>query len=148
MGSNRSTLYIVLAVLLLGAGAYWYLNHGSAGGQADPLTAEGKAYVDNLRLSDVGMKATESYVGQTIVEIEGKIGNAGPRPLEQVEVYCIFYDAYGQMVLRKRLPIVAANKGGVLAPGGTRSFRLPFDDLPASWNQAMPHLVIASVKFA
>ena len=37
---------------------------------------------------------------------------------------------------------------GGLKPGETKSFRLPFDDLPASWNQAMPQLVIAGVKFS
>jgi hypothetical protein len=126
----------------------FYLNRTSSSAQTDPLTPEGKAYVENLRLSDVGMKATESYVGQTIVEIEGKIGNAGPRTLDQVEVYCVFYDAYGQMVLRKRLAIVASSKGGALPPGGSRAFRLPFDDLPQSWNQAIPRLVIASVRFS
>ena len=35
-----------------------------------------------------------------------------------------------------------------LKPGETKSFRLPFDDLPQSWNQAMPQLVIAGVKFS
>lgn len=145
---NRAKLYVILALLAVGAGLGYYLTRTSSTAQTDPLTPEGKAYVENLRLSDVGMKATESYVGQTIVEIEGKIGNVGTRALDQVEVYCIFYDAYGQMVLRKRLAIVASNKGGALQPGGNRSFRLPFDDLPPSWNNAMPHLVIASVKFS
>jgi hypothetical protein len=147
-GSNRASLYVLAILFVLGGAAGWYLNRGSTAAQSDPLTPEGKAYVENLRLSDVGMKATESYVGQTIVEIEGKIGNVGTRSLDQVEVYCIFYDSYGQLVLRKRLAIVASNKGGPLQPGGSRAFRLPFDDLPPSWNNAMPHLVIASVKFS
>jgi len=105
------------------------------------------AYVRNLKLDDVTMKATSSYVGSDIVEIEGKIGNAGDRPLETVEIYCVFRDAYGQLVLRKRLPIVSLRMGG-LKPGETKSFRLPFDELPESWNQAMPQLVIAGVKFS
>jgi hypothetical protein len=41
----------------------------------------------------------------------------------------------------------SAGNGG-LKPGETKSFRLPFDDLPDSWNQAMPQLVIAGVKFS
>jgi hypothetical protein len=81
------------------------------------------------------------------VEIEGKIANAGDRPLDTVEIYCVFRDPYGQLVLRRRLAIVSPRMGG-LKPGETKSFRLPFDDLPASWNQAMPQLVIAGVKFS
>ena len=82
-----------------------------------------------------------------VVEIEGKIGNTGDRPLDVVEIYCMFYDTYGQMVLQPRVPIVSARMGG-LKPGETKSFRLPFDEIPESWNQAMPQLVIAGVKFS
>ena len=46
-----------------------------------------------------------------------------------MEIYCVFYDPYGQLVLRKRVPIVSARMGG-LKPGETKSFRLPFDELP------------------
>jgi hypothetical protein len=107
--------------------------------------------VRNLQLADVGMKGTDCYVGQTIVEIVGNITNGGARGLDTVEIYCIFYDAYGQLVLRKRLPIVGGGvhgKTGGLKPGETKAFRLPFDELPQSWNQAMPQLVIAGMKFS
>jgi hypothetical protein len=141
-------LYVlgVIAVLSGALFAYtqWVARHPA---QEIALTPEAKAYVRNLKLDDVTMKATSSYVGADIVEIEGKIGNAGDRVLDTVEIYCVFRDAYGQLVLRKRLPIVSPRMGG-LKPGETKSFRLPFDDLPESWNQAMPQLVIAGVKFS
>ena len=50
------------------------------------------------------------------------------------------------MVLRERVPIVSA-KIGELAPGETKPFRLAFDNVPESWNQAMPQLVIARIEF-
>ncbi len=52
------------------------------------------------------MKATESYVGQTVTEIEGKIANAGDRTVQHADVYCVFYNAYGEVILRERVPIV------------------------------------------
>ena len=55
-----------------------------------PLTPEAKAYVKNLQLSDVEIKANKSYLNQMVVEIDGKIGNAGDRPLDTVEIYCAF----------------------------------------------------------
>lgn len=140
-------LYTFGAIVLIAAALYgtmrWSDQHSA---QELALTPEAKAYVRNLKLDDVTMKATGSYIGQDIIEIEGKIGNAGERALDTVEIYCVFRDAYGQLVLRKRLPIVSPRIGG-LKPGETKPFRLPFDDLPASWNQAMPQLVIAGVKF-
>ena len=138
--------YIVAAVALVGGGIFFYLDRSSGPAPELPLTSEARAYVHNLKLSDVGMKANESYFKQVVVEIEGKITNAGDRKLDTVEIYCVFYDSYGQLVLRKRVPIVGGRMGG-LSPGDTKSFRLPFDELPDSWNHAMPQLVIAGMKF-
>jgi hypothetical protein len=147
--ASSNPLYYVAAVLALLAAAGWgYLRYLDRHGNGDiPLTAEARAYARNLQLSDVEMKASENYFQQAVVEIEGKIANAGDRPLDTVEIYCVFRDPYGQLVLRRRLAIVSPRMGG-LKPGETKSFRLPFDDLPASWNQAMPQLVIAGVKFS
>jgi hypothetical protein len=145
---SNPLLYIAGAIALLGAGVWGYMEYGSRHPSGViVLTPEAKAYARNLQLSDVEMKASENYFKQTVVEIDGKIANTGARPLDTVEIYCIFHDPYGQLVLRRRLPIVGGRIGG-LKPGETKSFRLPFDDLPESWNQAMPQLVIAAVKFS
>jgi len=140
-------VYVAGALAVLGLGIFLYLQYVAKHAPADaPLTPEAKAYVRSLQLSDVDIKANKSYLNQMVVEINGKIGNAGDRALDTVEIYCIFYDSYGQMVLRSRVPIVSPRMGG-LKPGDTKSFRLPFDEIPDSWNQAMPQLVIAGVKF-
>jgi len=143
---SRLPLFIVATVVVLGAGALWYVERTKPAPADLPLTPEAKAYVRNLQLNDVTMKGAQSYFNQVVIEIEGKITNAGDRDLGVVEIYCIFYDSYGQLVLRKRLPIVSERMGG-LKPGETKSFRLPFDELPESWNHAMPQLVIAGIKF-
>jgi hypothetical protein len=146
--SPSPIFYILIAFTVLGAGLLAYMKWQDLHPpEAIGLSPDAKAYARNLQLTDVEMKATESYMKQMVVEINGKIGNAGERPLEVVEIYCIFHDAYGQLVLRKRVPIVSGKMGG-LKPGETKSFRLPFDEIPESWNQAMPQLVIAGVKFS
>ena len=93
------------------------------------------------------MQAHESYLKQSIVEITGNITNAGDRVLELVEINCVFYDPYGQVVLRERVPIVT-RKMGKFAPGETKPFRLAFDTVPESWNQQMPQMVIARIDFS
>jgi len=139
-------VYIVAAVALMGGAAFYYLGKTSRPAPELPLTPEARAYVQNLKLSDVGIQANESYFNQVVVEIVGKVTNAGDRKLDTVEIYCVFSDSYGQLVLRKRVPIVGGRMGG-LGPGETKTFRLPFDELPESWNHAMPQLVIAGIKF-
>ncbi len=109
-----------------------------------PLTSDAKAYVRNLQLSEVTMKATESYSGQVVTEIEGKVKNAGDRTVDFAAVACVFYDNIGQMVLREEATIIKRQ----LKPGETRSFRLPFDDIPESWNHQMPQLVIARSRLS
>ena len=141
-------VYVTLAVLLAGVAGFAYIQYASRRPQASlELTPDANAYVRNLPLSDVTMKATANYMKQTVVEIEGKITNSGERTVDVVEIYCLFYDSYNQLVLRQRMAIVNA-KMGALKPGETKSFRLPFDDLPQSWNQSMPQLRIAAVKFS
>ena len=141
-------LYAFGAIVLLGGALFGYMQWSARqASQEIALTPDAKAYVRNLKLDDVTMKATASYIGQDVVEIEGKIGNAGDRPLNTVEIYCVFRDTYGQLVLRKRVSIVSPRMGG-LKPGETKSFRLPFDEIPESWNHAMPQLVIAGIKFS
>jgi hypothetical protein len=140
-------VWVMLTLVLLSIAAFWYFQSVSATkARLLELTPEAKEYVSNLRLSEVGMKATESYLKQMVVEIDGKITNAGKRPLEQVELVCVFYDSIGQVVLRKRVAIVS-ERGGGLKPLETKRFRLPFDDLPESWNHQSPQLVIAGIRF-
>jgi hypothetical protein len=52
-----------------------------------------------------------------------------------------------EVILRQRVAIVSKKMGG-LAPGETKPFRLPFDDIPESWNQMLPQIVIAHIEFA
>ena len=143
--ASKPLYYVIAILILLGTGVWGYTQYLDRHNTTDlPLTPEAKLYTRNLQLSDVELKAKENYFQQAVVEIDGKIANTGPRPLDTVEIYCVFRDPYGQLVLRRRLSIV--NNG--LKPGETKSFRLPFDDLPQSWNQSMPQLVIAGVKFS
>jgi len=140
-------LLSIIGFLVIAGVSIWLIQQRAAHSrQPAALTAEAKSYVRNLALSDVEMKAAQSYVKQTVIEITGKITNNGTRKVDQVDIFCIFSDAYGQVVLRERIPIVK-RAGGGLNPGQTRNFRLPFDNVPESWNQALPQLVIAHIDF-
>ncbi len=145
---SYSFLAILAAVLCLGGGIWFFLLRSPAQPPAPAaLTPEAKAYVRNLGLSEVNMEAKESYMKHTLVEVTGKLTNKGGRGLRLVEINCVFYDPYGQLLLRERVPIVKRSDGPPLKPGETRTFRLPFDSIPSGWNQALPQLVIARIDF-
>jgi hypothetical protein len=141
---SKTAIYVLVIAVVLAAGLLWFVNRPRPAAAIEPLSADAKAYVRNLQLSQVTMQATESYVKQTVTEIEGKITNSGGRTVQHADVYCVFYNSYGEVILRERVPIVVSG----LKPGETRTFRLPFDDIPGGWNNQMPQLVIARIEFA
>ena len=141
----RRVLELLVALALVGGAAYW-LSLPTPKVAPAKITAEAKAYVKHLALGEIAMTAAEAFNGAKLVEIKGKIGNQGTRALKQVEITCIFFDPYGQVVGRERQPIVRAATGG-LKPNETKPFRLAFDSLAESWNQALPQVVIASIDF-
>jgi hypothetical protein len=139
---------VIGLVLVLGLGGFFYLDRAAKKGPPapPPLTGDARAYARNLKLTNVEMKAHESYLKQSVVEIVGNIQNVGDRMVKTVEINCVFYDSYGQVVLRERVPIVSP-KIGAVAPEQIKPFRLPFDNIPESWNQRMPQLVMAAIEF-
>jgi hypothetical protein len=151
-------------VVLVGLAGFWYLDRASRKGPtaATPPTPEARAYAKSLKFvgpdgqpAEPVMESHESYLKQSIVEISGNLLNAGDRTLASVEVTWIFYEPgavmpdghlYKEIIWRERRSLIARNSGG-LAPGQAKPFTVAFDNIPESWNQAMPSLVIAAVEF-
>ncbi len=137
-------LVAIGAILILSVtAALFYFSQPAPKSEDAGPSAEAKAYLVNLELSDVNLQASENLMQQRVVEIDGRITNKGPKTVRRIEVECIFTGVSGPEVHRERVPVVTAD----LAPNETRRFRLPFDNLPDTWNQAMPHLVIAQIRF-
>jgi|SRR5579871_5027723 len=141
---SKVAICVLAALVLLGGALGWYVMRPKPVEATPALTADAKAYARNLQLSEVTMKATESYMQQMVTEIEGTITNSGNRDVKQAELVCVFYNAYGEVILREKVPIIQKP----LKPGEARQFRLPFDDIPSSWNNQMPQLVIARIDFS
>lgn len=145
---SPASIVIGLAMILI-LGAFSWLTFGPKPPPPPPpvLTQEAKDYLPNLALTDVHMQAAESMVNQRVVEILGHITNRGNRIVKLAEVTCVFKDYGGMEVKRERVVIVGAS-GTPLLPGATKPFRLAFDDIPDTWSQAMPALLIAQIQFA
>jgi hypothetical protein len=138
---------LVLAVLLLGAASGYFMFAPRPAPPAQPvLTAEAKEYLEKLALSDVEMEAADAQLNVSFLTIKGKITNNGSQSVNGVQVVCVFRDPSGQVLKRERVAIVGS-RTGVLATGITKSFEVHFDDVPEAWNQVLPDLVIAEIKF-
>jgi len=143
-------LIVIVLVLLAGGAGFLWLTYQSRKPEPEPppLTGVAREYVHHgfLPITDADMQAHESYLKQQIVEITGNIGNTGDRVVDTVEIVCIFYDPGNQVIARRKVAIV--KHGSHLSPGDKRPFRLPFDDIPDTWNQVMPQMVIARIDFS
>jgi len=149
---SPASIVIALAMILI-LGAFGWLTFGPKPAPPPPavLTAEAKAYLPNLDIENVKPQVAESMVNQHLVEILGDITNKGSRVVKLAEVTCVFKDYSGTEVKRERVSIVGGavmGAKGDLAPGVTKHFRLAFDDVPESWNQALPSLYIAQIQFS
>jgi hypothetical protein len=145
---GASKIPMVLAVLLLGAAAGYFMYGPKPKPPAEPvLTAEAKAYLPHLALSDVEMEAADASLNVSFLTIKGKITNNGPKTVKVVQVVCVFRDPNGQMLKRERVVIVGS-RTGELGTGATKNFELHFDDVPAGWNQVLPDLVIAEIQMS
>lgn len=149
---SPASIVIALAMILI-LGAFGWLTFGPKPAPPPPivLTAEAKAYLPSLDIGNVRIQAAESMVNQRVIEILGDISNKGTRVVKLAEVTCVFKDFGGTEVKRERVAIVGGavlGAKGDLAPGVTKHFRLAFDDVPESWNQALPSLYIAQIQFA
>lgn len=146
-GSNPVFKWVIAGLVLVGAGAVAFLSVQEPAPEPEPvLTEEARAYLENLDLQDVQMTAKDDALGQTLLEITGTVVNQGDRPVSLVDVNCVFRDYNGIEIHRQRAAVVRAGDEP-LAPGESRSFRLPFDSVPDDWNQILPNLFVAQIRF-
>ena len=146
--NSKAVPMLVAASVVTGIGALAFLEWKKRSNQEPErvvLSEDARAYLTKLDLVGVEMSAMDNSLGQTLVEITGAIHNLGNRPIRSIRLNCVFFDVYGIELHRVLSTIVRARDG--LAPSGEREFRLPFDDIPAGWNQVMPSLYIAEIVF-
>ncbi|HBY62827.1 MAG TPA: hypothetical protein DEH78_23635, partial [Solibacterales bacterium] len=75
-GAALFVVALVIVILGVAGGAIYLFQLRRAAAPAPSASAgEARAYVKNLALSEVDMKATESYLQSQLVEITGKITN-------------------------------------------------------------------------
>lgn len=133
-------------------GLIWFVaaNRRTSTPQANP-------YAANLQLGDLKLSTAQNFVGARVIYVDGRVTNAGKMTVSHATVQAEFRDDMNQVVLREQVPLmVTAERPGYsdavdlgrapLKPGETRNFRLTFEGVPGSWNQAYPDLRVYQVS--
>ena len=112
----------------------------------EALSAEQKAYLQQIVVSDARMSAAENFLGHTVTYLDAQVTNKGARAVRQLELELVFVDMLNQVVLRETAHPVTL-RGPALKPGQTRAFQVSFEHMPADWNQAPPTITPKLVQF-
>jgi len=151
VAENKSTgFYIVMATLVLAcvvAAAVWLRRPGATPPPAQPtLTEEQRVYLGQIVVSDARMSAAENFLGDMVVYLDAQVMNRGDKAVRHLELELEFVDLYRQVVLRERATPVTP-RTSPLKPGETRAFRISFENVPGSWNQAPPSITPTRAEF-
>jgi hypothetical protein len=110
------------------------------------LSAEQKAYLPQIVITDARMSAAENFLGHTVTYLDALVSNKGGKEVRQLELELVFVDTLSQVVLRETArPITLQTRP--LEPGQTRSFQVSFEHMPLEWNLAPPVITPESVQF-
>ncbi|MBI2815397.1 MAG: hypothetical protein HYX72_00510 [Acidobacteria bacterium] len=128
-----------LALLLLGCGQ-------KPGTQqtASSSSEESLAYAPQISFSDLHLSAEENFLNQQLTYLDGQISNTGTRTVAQLKVRLSFRNLYNEVVLREEYEAIGAAQP--LDAGKTRPFQIRFDQVPDSWNQAVPEMQIVLLR--
>jgi len=149
VGRSTGLLIAGVAVILsiiLGAAVWLAHTRATRLQPAVALTAEERAYLQHIVISDAQVSAATNFLGDMVTYVEAKATNTRTRPVRQLEVRLEFSDMLNQVVLRETTyPITPLMPP--LAPGETRAFRATLERMPAEWNQAPPTITPVALHF-
>ena len=148
-GRSRLALTALVAVILaIGLGIVAWMMHARLNRPAikPPLTAEAKAYLQQISVTGAQMSAADNPLGDVLTYLDAQVGNHGTRTVTRLDLRLEFLDTLGQVVLRQSVHVITPDTPP-LKPGESRGTHLTFEHLPAEWNQAPPAITPVYVAF-
>ena len=149
--AGRSTgpvIVVVAAVLGVILGTVVWLAHTRSrqSQQAIAPTAEERAYLQHIVISDAKVSAATNFLGDMVTYVDAKMTNTGTKPVRQLDLRVEFSDMLNQVVLRETAHPITRHIPP-LAPGEARAFRTTFERMPVEWNQAPPAITPVALHF-
>jgi hypothetical protein len=114
------------------------------------------AYASSLALSDLKMSTAQNFVGSKVTYLDGTVSNQGNQTVTHVVVHVTFQDSMNQVAQLEDVPLHVLETSGPypeavdlsvspLTPGQSKTFRLTFEHVSDSWNQAYPGLLVTEI---
>jgi len=107
--------------------------------------AEAASYKSRIELTHIGLAKGESFLGDHVYYIEGKVKNLGNRVVQRIELTFSFKDNMNQVVLKESRKAMEYRGGGGLEAQQTNNFQVAFDHLPKDWNHVIPDVEVSKI---
>lgn len=149
MAENQTPLFsslriiipiIVVLLLVTSTGCGQKVSDSSSQATA----AEEESYKSKIELTHIGLAKGESFLGDHVYYIEGKVKNLGNRVVQRIELTFSFKDNLNQVVLKESRKALEY-KGGGLEPQQSNNFQVAFEHLPKDWNRIIPDVEVNKI---
>ncbi len=140
----------IVIVALLVTGAVLYSRYSTAAipdsDKPLPMGPAEQAYATQIHFIQPKMSRAANFLDQEVTYIFGTVVNGGNRHVKQIQIMIEFHDPFNQVVLRDTqrlfLPTTPA-----MAPGEQRDFQVPYEHIPAQWNNGYPTIRVTGLSF-
>ena len=140
---------IVIVGLLVGVALLVSKYSTPAGSEVEkplPMGPEELAYAPQIHLLEPKMSRAANFLNQEVTYVFCTVENGGNRKVQQIEITIEFHDPFNQVILRdkQRLFLPTAQP---FMPGQQRDVQVPYEHIPAQWNNVYPSIVVSGLAF-
>jgi hypothetical protein len=140
---------IVIVGLLVGVALLVSKYSTPAGSEVEkplPMGPEELGYASQIHFLEPKMSRAANFLNQEVTYVFCTVENGGNRKVQQIEITIEFHDPFNQVILRdkQRLFLPTAQP---FMPGQQRDVQVPYEHIPAQWNNVYPSIVVSGLAF-
>jgi hypothetical protein len=140
---------IVIVAFLVG-GAVLFSRYSTPATSEDdkplPLGPAEQAYAPQIHFLEPKMSRAANFLNQEVTYVFCSVENSGDRKIHQIEITIEFHDPFNQVILRDKQRLFLPTAQPFL-PGQQRDVQIPYEHIPAQWNNVFPSIVVSGLAF-
>ena len=111
-----------------------------------PMGPAEQMYAQKIHFLEPKMSRAANFLNQEVTYIFCTVENGGDRKVQQIEITLEFHDPFNQVNLRDKQRLFLPNASPFL-PGQQRDVQIPYEHIPAQWNQVFPTIRVTGLAF-
>jgi hypothetical protein len=140
---------IVIVSLLVGVAVLVSRYSTPAGSEVEkplPVGPAEQAYASQIHFLEPKMSRAANFLNQEVTYVFCTVENSGDRKIQQIEITIEFHDPFNQVILRDKQRLFLPTAPPFL-PGQQRDVQIPYEHIPAQWNNVFPSIVVSGLAF-